>query len=1119
MSNNPFFRAQQQQPEQQQPPQPAAGSNNPFANTNPFWQAGANPPSSASQGYYTSGTPAATSVGHQDYHPLSPEAPSGPAGRSSVLHHAVSTLPAATSSELTPLRAHYLKKTLLNLEIERELNALADPSLGAAALGRLGPPFLMLDKDGKPIKQSSSAVRNSDPLNPGAGDLPFLGYMFNQFLLPFPFLANAPPTFWYQKVQPFLTSFLAISQTRLSPAVMSLNTDPSGSSTTGTTGEPDLTLLSEDELKEYLERKKLWDKVTKNLAMLFGTGVQLKGGEEVVRIGQKELNRLEEQAEARRRKFREREDKVGTGFDVNVICVRTVTEKGRVRNRSHDEFIIRTRRNKAPDVCVSRRYGDFKRLAEELRTQYPDANLPPPPPKDRTALAATTTSSQSVQSPTPYYSAYNPLRAIYGANPAGTPNASPVRPASPQSGYSQGYDDDASLRSDTVDALNASSPLAREKNRLTLRAYLNAILAIPQVLNSPILRSFLLSSPTTLTPAESLDAQRRADVDAVREEGRKRFKEEAEKRVEALRAGLKEFKGDVVGKQGGLKAVFDVVKRVENVRDLPKAEASVLEWGRISLAATIFQMFVAADSASDTFTQLKRIHGLMPYFMLKGILKVSNPMAMIRGVLDLFLARPFGGQSLIQRMFSSSLTEDVRALQDDIDAVAEKVDDPVLCQKVEMFVGAPFEIQDMFRRDAINERQDLLAVILRSPEAPCLDRNQMQRVFRANRAYKQYKTYQAELDDSDDDEGPDNDDAWLFEDLMVLMKLMMRKKEKEQLLALIFEGTTAELLKDIITIFYSPLATVYKAASIADSLGDLQNFINDLIKTVEAVEELSQEDPQRTVQTFIDLVARHEQSFYSFVHKVHSKGQGLFDALMTWIERFLAYARDGLDDKIDLEFLLPYAGEERLEILREVDAVAAYHYKLKLAYEEKVRRRFRKDAATDDEAALIDGMIASLNLNDSVVGDMEEVGEEDEDSEDSEDWEEEDQRSAALSRGINDMQDWTPSDASRGKFASLKGHKDDTDPSRTSLDNGRSSMDKFKHPLQNYRERHGSQDISPPNEKRPPPAKPVKVKKRRGRKGLEEIEMPVLTKIPSLTPVMVEMLRPLLHVDRSTPKF
>ena len=53
----------------------------------------------------------------------------------------------------------------------------------------------------------------------------------------------------------------------------------------------------------------------------------------------------------------------------------------------------------------------------------------------------------------------------------------------------------------------------------------------------------------------------------------------------------------------------------------------------------------------------------------------------------------------------------------------------------------------------------------------------------------------------------------------------------------LLQGTTSELLKDIITIFYSPLAQVYRAASIADSLGDLQNFLNDLIRTVEQTEE------------------------------------------------------------------------------------------------------------------------------------------------------------------------------------------------------------------------------------------------------------------------------------------
>jgi hypothetical protein len=69
----------------------------------------------------------------------------------------------------------------------------------------------------------------------------------------------------------------------------------------------------------------------------------------------------------------------------------------------------------------------------------------------------------------------------------------------------------------------------------------------------------------------------------------------------------------------------------------------------ISLASTVFQNFVAADNASETFAGLKRIHGLMPYFMLKAALKISNPMGMIRGVLDLFMAQPFGGRSLLQR--------------------------------------------------------------------------------------------------------------------------------------------------------------------------------------------------------------------------------------------------------------------------------------------------------------------------------------------------------------------------------------------------------------------------------------------------------------------------------------
>lgn len=58
------------------------------------------------------------------------------------------------------------------------------------------------------------------------------------------------------------------------------------------------------------------------------------------------------------------------------------------------------------------------------------------------------------------------------------------------------------------------------------------------------------------------------------------------------------------------------------------------------------------------------------------------------------------GPSLTLRMFSSSLTEDVRMLAEDIAMVAEKIEDPVICQKIEQYAMAPFEMQEVYRKDA-----------------------------------------------------------------------------------------------------------------------------------------------------------------------------------------------------------------------------------------------------------------------------------------------------------------------------------------------------------------------------------------------------------------------------------
>lgn len=77
--------------------------------------------------------------------------------------------------------------------------------------------------------------------------------------------------------------------------------------------------------------------------------------------------------------------------------------------------------------------------------------------------------------------------------------------------------------------------------------------------------------------------------------------------------------------------------------------------------------------------------------------------------------------------------------------------------------------------------------MLRSSEEPALSRAQMQRVVRAHQAHQRYRMYRDSLDDSDDDEGPQDDDAWLYEDLYILGKLYSRLKDRQQLMELVFE--------------------------------------------------------------------------------------------------------------------------------------------------------------------------------------------------------------------------------------------------------------------------------------------------------------------------------------------
>ena len=102
--------------------------------------------------------------------------------------------------------------------------------------------------------------------------------------------------------------------------------------------------------------------------------------------------------------------------------------------------------------------------------------------------------------------------------------------------------------------------------------------------------------------------------------------------------------------------------------------------------------------------------------MLKNVIRIANPAAVMSGVLDLFLAQPFGARSLMQRVLAMALGDGIRALQRSIDSLHPKIDDTTFCQKVEAYTNAEEATKITIRKEASSDSVDLIVAIMRSDQ-------------------------------------------------------------------------------------------------------------------------------------------------------------------------------------------------------------------------------------------------------------------------------------------------------------------------------------------------------------------------------------------------------------------
>lgn len=273
--------------------------------------------------------------------------------------------------------------------------------------------------------------------------------------------------------------------------------------------------------------------------------------------------------------------------------------------------------------------------------------------------------------------------------------------------------------------------------------------------------------------------------------------------------------------------LFKEIREKETIQDLSLQYQKFAEWLRIEVAATIYHLFLAEDNSPELFDQAKRIHSLIPYTLVKNVIRVANPAAVMSGILDIFLAQPFGTRSLMQRIFSLTLHDGIRSFQRSIDALAEKIGDPVFVEKLKAYTDADEQVKATVRQEATSENVDIIVAILRSELVePPLEPAQIERLYNA------YVAFNNAVENVDEEL---QQGAQLFSYLKQLMKLYLRQRDKAMMLSLIEEPVTLQLFRDLFTIFYEPLVRVYKSANVYNSVTDFAHFVDDMIQVSAAV--------------------------------------------------------------------------------------------------------------------------------------------------------------------------------------------------------------------------------------------------------------------------------------------
>ncbi|KAL8293572.1 hypothetical protein RQP46_000273 [Phenoliferia psychrophenolica] len=665
------------------------------------------------------------------------------------------------------------------------------------------------------------------------------------------------------------------------------------------------------------------------------------------------------------------------GFETDIVAVRsTLFSK---------TFIIRVRRPGRLDEYVARSDAQFQKYYKILHAQYPDAQLRKVPIGDtkedqlirakvgaRPLSSVTARSSMTVSPPDMGRSMHRQSASSGSRLAAGLREAaedpSSKRPVSSfaRSITSQSLSGDAgrlvkrrratlsharpqsmsSMRTNFTIPAHLSTPILKrlpphDPHRRALRNWLRDTLSVRTVGHHKETAAFLLLGSIVPRQADIKDLRQREAVDDARRAARVAVAQGSAQRAKTMRDAWASVEEECIH-GNGFANISEALRTSATIEKLPSRYVKTIDWMRMGFAETLYETLVTGNSSSALFSKLKSLHASFPYFLVRQAFKISKSKLMAKVLQDILLARPFGTKSLLQKILATCLDDDPAQILSQISRYRSRINSSALTEKLDRFVYESPEHKNIVRTYAQDNNIELVICILRGADEPRLPAAELERVVQAGVAYRKFmKKRPSQLAKAKTDDM----DIRLVLDCQMYLRLISQDRDANSIRQMLADESTAAALEVVAGPFVALLQRTYRFGAGA-ALTDLQKAIDQLIIIVEALRSRVQ-DPQKAVRILGRLLARHQQSLYTFIHAIHC-GDSIVEEFLQWGWTASVFLRRGLAQTIDLDALIPQDVENQAYLFDELQDLVHYQHKKRLRQYQNACRRYAGDVDADD---------------------------------------------------------------------------------------------------------------------------------------------------------------------------